>query len=107
GRHRLFRTSIFLNMPHRMSSAIAYLRQPVWAALLCLGVFVPLAWGQNQPGEPQSEVVRINTELVQTGVMVFDKKGHFVEGLKPEQFELRVDGKRVQFSFFDRVTAWT
>src|SRR5438270_6728646 len=37
--------------------------------------------------------------------MVFDKDGHFVEGLKPDQFELRIDGKPVPISFFERVTA--
>jgi len=37
--------------------------------------------------------------------MVFDRQGRFVDGLKPEQFELRVDGKPVQVSFFERVTA--
>ncbi|MDX6612796.1 MAG: hypothetical protein QOD75_1982 [Blastocatellia bacterium] len=78
-----------------------------WLTLLGLALFAPIVLGQNQLPEPQPEVFRINTELVQTGVMVFDKKGQFVEGLKPEQFELRVDGKRVQFTFFDRVTAWT
>ncbi len=39
--------------------------------------------------------------------MVFDKQGRFVEGLKPEQFELKVDGKPVQLSFFERVMAGT
>jgi len=33
------------------------------------------------------DVVRTNTELVQTAVTVVDKKGHFVEGLQREQFE--------------------
>jgi VWFA-related protein len=39
--------------------------------------------------------------------MVFDKAGKFVEGLKPEQFELRVDGKLQSVSFFDRIAAGT
>jgi len=37
--------------------------------------------------------------------MVFNRQGRFVDGLKPEQFELRVDGKPMQVSFFERVTA--
>jgi VWFA-related protein len=53
------------------------------------------------------EVVRISTELVQTDVMVFDGSGKFVDGLKPEQFELRVDGRPQQVVFFDRVKAGT
>lgn len=50
-------------------------------------------------------MLRINTELVQTDVMVFDKQGRFVEGLQPEQFELQVNGKRMPISFFERVTS--
>lgn len=51
--------------------------------------------------------MRISTELVQTDVMVFDGSGKFVDGLKPEQFELRVDGKPQQVVFFERVKAGT
>ena len=49
------------------------------------------------------DVVRVNTELVQTDVMVFDKDGKFVSGLKPESFELLVDGQPQQIAFFDSV----
>lgn len=59
------------------------------------------------PVKDDEEVVRISTELVQTDVMVFDGSGKFVDGLKPEQFELRVDGKPQQVVFFDRVKAGT
>jgi VWFA-related protein len=54
---------------------------------------------QNQP----VDVIRINTELIQTGVVVLDKHGHFVDGLQPEQFELRVEGKRQPISFFEQI----
>ena len=62
---------------------------------------------QTPKQDRDADVVRIDTELVQTGVMVFDKEGRFVDGLTPEQFELRVDGKPVKLSFFDRVKAGT
>jgi VWFA-related protein len=39
--------------------------------------------------------------------MVFDKSGKFVEGLKPEQFELKVDGRAQTVSFFESVKAGT
>lgn len=81
-------------------------RRIACATLLVLTTFVLVVCGQEPQDEP-ADVIRINTELIQTGVMVFDKRGRFVDGLKPEQFELRVDGKLVQFSSFDRVTAWT
>jgi VWFA-related protein len=65
----------------------------------------------NASNAPQAkeaeEVVRISTELVQTDVMVFDGSGKFVDGLKPEQFELRVDGRPQQVVFFERVRAGT
>jgi VWFA-related protein len=59
---------------------------------------------QNGP-TPDEDVVRVSTSLVQTDVMVFDKQGQFVEGLKPEQFVLKVDGKPQPIAFFDRVVA--
>jgi VWFA-related protein len=65
--------------------------------------------GQSQKPpqqEPQpDDVIRVNTELVQTDVMVFDKKGHFVDGLQRGQFELSVDGKPQPISFFEQVKA--
>jgi VWFA-related protein len=67
----------------------------------------PPAQDQGAHTQNDEEVVRISTELVQTDVMVFDKSGKFVDGLKPEQFELRVDGKPQQVSFFERVKAGT
>jgi VWFA-related protein len=84
-------------------------RSGISAALLSLTVFVGPGIGQQpfKPGDQTEDVLRINTELVQTGVTVLDKQGHFVEGLKPEQFEIRVDGKPVSISFFERVTAGT
>ena len=51
------------------------------------------------------DVVRTNTDLVQTTVTVLDKKGHFVEGLQRDQFELMVDGKPRPVAFFERVAA--
>ena len=55
---------------------------------------------------PQNEdIVRINTELVQTGVTVVDSHGNFVNSLKREQFEVTVDGKPQTLSFFEQVEA--
>jgi VWFA-related protein len=67
---------------------------------------ITLAQGQIKPAPSpqQDDVIRVNTELVQTDVMVFDKKGRFVDGLTAEQFVLKVDNKPQTISFFDRVT---
>lgn len=89
-----------------MSIFIPYARRIVSATLL---VAVSIAAVGQQPQQPadQAEVIRISTELVQTGVVVLDKQGRFVEGLKPEQFVLKVDGKVVTPSFFEHVVAGT
>lgn len=75
--------------------------------LFCLCIFSSPIYAQQKPkpGAEPDEVLKVSTELVQTSVMVFDKQGRFVDGLRPEQFELRVDGKPQAISFFDRVTA--
>ena len=65
------------------------------------------AVGQQAPANPQSQddVLRIKTELVQTAVTVFDKQGRFTDGLKKDDFELRVDGRPVPISFFENILA--
>ncbi|HEX8492198.1 MAG TPA: VWA domain-containing protein [Pyrinomonadaceae bacterium] len=78
------------------------------AVALCFSLTL-LAHAQQQSQrhapEQTDEVVRITTELVQTDVAVFDKQGRFIDGLRPEQFELQVGGKTQAISFFERVTA--
>jgi VWFA-related protein len=80
----------------------------VSSLLLCLSGFGPVARARNparQNPQGKDEVLRVETEIVQTDVAVFDKSGRFVEGLRPEQFEVKVDGQVVPVSFFERVTA--
>ncbi|HKR11431.1 MAG TPA: VWA domain-containing protein [Pyrinomonadaceae bacterium] len=72
-------------------------------SILTLSLVITAAFGQ----EPAADVVRITTELVQTGVVVVDKQGRFVDGLKPEEFLLKVDGRAVAPAFFERVIAGT
>src|ERR1044072_7063413 len=75
-------------------------------ALFCAMLLTSIAFAQTKPEKPveQDDVIRVNTELVQTDVMVFDKQGRCVDGLKAEQFELKVDKKPQTISFFERVT---
>jgi VWFA-related protein len=87
---------IFRRVPHCLT------------VLGCVILVIAPASGQSKPGpqqQPPDDVVRINTELVQTDVMVFDKKGHFVDGLKAEQFSLKIDNKPQPISFFERVAS--
>ena len=59
----------------------------------------------QQPQKQADDVVRVNTELVQTGITVTDKNGRFVDGLNREQFQLVVDGQPRPITFFERVAA--
>ncbi|HEU4432205.1 MAG TPA: VWA domain-containing protein, partial [Pyrinomonadaceae bacterium] len=81
-------------------------RHKVIISVLTISLVITAAWGQ-QPRPANDDPVRITTELVQTSVVVVDKQGRFVEGLKPEEFLLKVDGRTVTPSFFERVTAGT
>jgi VWFA-related protein len=75
----------------------------VIAVSLCLALQSVPAIGQNRP----DDTVRIPTELIQTNVTVTDKNGRRVDGLKPEEFELLVDGAAKPISFFEFVIAGT
>jgi VWFA-related protein len=81
-----------------------------FARLFCLAILGSSLWAataraqETQPSTQEAEdVLRIKTELVQTDVLVLDKQGRFVDNLKREQFELKVDGKPQDISFFERV----
>src|SRR5437588_9937337 len=72
----------------------------------CVLIAGATAYGQTTPPPRQQDddVVRVNTELVQTDVTVFDKKGRFVDQLKPEQFQLVIDHQPQPVAFFEHVT---
>ena len=73
--------------------------------VVCLVSLAPLTRAQQRVAgvEQDDDVIRINTELVQTDIVVLDRQGRFVDGLKKEQFELRVDDKPQTISFFEHV----
>lgn len=59
---------------------------------------------QQQTENPyEDEVVRITTNLVQFDAVVTDKQGRVVTDLRPEEFEVTVDGKRREVSNFSYV----
>ncbi len=76
---------------------------------LCLATLLVISGGAasaQQTANPRdSDILRINTDLVQTAITVLDKNGQFVDGLQREQFELMVDGKPRPISFFERIAA--
>ena len=93
-------------MTLRMSCRAAFALLVVSAAVL----FPVVGLNQSKPSgteaPPQDDVIRVNTELVQTDVTVFDKKGRFVDGLTATDFELVIDGKPQDISFFERIAAY-
>jgi VWFA-related protein len=80
---------------------------PLFAAIFLSAILmsgpVPAAAQDNPKAQPPEDVLKITTELVQTGVTVVDKDGKFVEGLKPEQFEVKVDGKPQVLQAVDKI----
>src|SRR5438874_13276533 len=90
-----------------MKLNISLAKRTVLLLLALTVIHVGLAHAQ-QPQKPVTDdVLRVNTELVQTAITIIDKQGRFVDGLNRDQFELTVDGKPRPISFFERVTAGT
>src|ERR1044071_9634792 len=89
-----------------MVSPGGFMSHKIIVAFLTFSLLVTVTFAQ-EPRTANDDVVRITTELVQTGVVVVDKQGRFVEGLKPEEFVLKVDGRQVTPAFFERVIAGT
>src|SRR5262245_41709788 len=52
------------------------------------------------PAREQETTVRISTQLVQIDATVTDKKGEHVEDLTENDFELTVDGKKQNITYF-------
>jgi VWFA-related protein len=77
----------------------------LFLAAACWACAAPASAQEPGPSRQPQEVIRVNTSLVQTDVMVFDKQGTFVDGLKREQFVLKIEGKPRDISFFERVVA--
>jgi VWFA-related protein len=63
-----------------------------------------VALSQSSPQKPDDQTIKISTELVQLDVVVTDKKGRIVTGLKKEDFELFENGKKQQINFFEFIT---
>lgn len=55
---------------------------------------------QQAPADVPTITIRVNTRLVVVDVVVTDKKGQAVTGLKPEDFTLEENGKKQKVSVF-------
>jgi VWFA-related protein len=78
-------------------------RRQLLLTLLFAAATTPAVHAQ-QTQKPTDDVIKVNTELVQTAITVVDKDGHFVDGLERENFQLLIDGKPRPINLFDRVT---
>src|SRR5215211_6922514 len=73
-------------------------------SILTLGLALS-AGAQQQPAEPFGEV--IDVRVVNVEVVVTDREGNRVQGLKPGDFRLRVDGEDTPIGFFTEVREGT
>lgn len=73
--------------------------------LLVLSLAKPLLAQQPATQNPETDIIRINTNLVQLRVVVTDKSGKPVENLKQEDFEVLENGQSQKITLFslDRV----
>jgi len=69
--------------------------------VLCLGVVLGAAgWLRAQKREPKMPVVRVRVDMVQLDVAVRDKRGYYVTGLSPHNFEIYEDDIRQKIATF-------
>lgn len=83
-----------------------FLMRRVLSALL-VGLAAVSAFAQNPPAGQQPQDVptyteEVGTEYVLLPVLVFDKKGRFVDGLEKKDFRVRVDTTPVEVDTFER-----
>lgn len=76
-------------------------RSGLWAALACLAVTIPAA--AQEPQAPSVFGEQIDVRVVNVEAVVTDRQGNRVQGLRPEDFRLKVDGKSVPIEYFNEV----
>ncbi len=91
-----------------LARKVRYIR--LFFGLLCLSGLVfspyPESLQREAASAPQSErpfSLRVEVELVTAEVIVLDKKGAPIQGLKKEDFRLYEDGKQQEIASFDEV----
>src|ERR1700730_2509712 len=68
---------------------------------LVLGVFSVLLFGGGAGAQDDGSRIRVNVVLVQLNVAVTDRKGHYVSGLRPEDFEIIEDNIPEKLATFE------
>lgn len=75
------------------------MKRALSAVLLCLAALLALAQSQQ---EVPTYTETVGTEYVLLPVLVFDKKGRFVDGLTKKDFRVRVETTPVELDTFER-----
>jgi Ca-activated chloride channel family protein len=82
-------------------------RITIWLFNLFAVLIMPAAAQTPPPGPPDrrgelgaDEVIRVNTALVSLPVIVSDREGRYVPGLRPDDFQVLEDGVEQQVSHF-------
>jgi VWFA-related protein len=101
----ILRSTLFFEVAMLLWDAGSILGKRCFIAAGLLSFICVQSSGQNPSQQPHR--IRVGVALVQTDVMVFDRNNRFVDDLKPEQFDFRVDGKAQPISFFDLVYSGT
>src|SRR5262245_389731 len=76
-----------------------------WLAAVVFVAALSPAAAQQPPAEPPAGVFgeQIEVRVVNVELVVTDKQGNRVQGLKPTDFRLKVDGKTVPIEYFNEV----
>ena len=64
-------------------------------------LFVALWFAFGTNGQDATTVIKVQVRLVEVYARILDKKGHFIDGLSRENFEVLEDGKPQQIAAFD------
>jgi VWFA-related protein len=77
-------------------------RRRTYVSLILVGILAGAIWllAQASSGQVPAPTVRVNTRLVLVDVVVTDKQGKPVSGLKAEDFTIEEKGKKQKIAFF-------
>ena len=73
-------------------------------SLLGIAVFFAMILRLNSQETVSAPVIKVNVRLVEVYASIHDHKGHFVDGLKRENFQILEDGKPQQIASFDNTS---
>ncbi len=71
----------------------------IFLLLICL-IFVDFTYAQDEIIDETEDIVKIETRLVSVPVLISDRNGRFVSGLKEKDFTIYQDGIKQEIAFF-------